>query len=80
MIKTIGSFLYKAWMAFARGLAVVNTTIILTLVYLLLIGPTWLVMQFRRKDLLDRKLGSASTLWKQKDPIKHTIEQSRRQF
>lgn len=72
--------LYKGWMAFARALAVINTTLILSLVYFLLIGPSWLVMKLRRKDLLDRYEGSAPTFWKPKVPINHTMEQSRRQF
>ncbi len=79
-LKLIGSWLYKGWMAFARGLAVVNTTLILTIVYLLLIGPSWLIMKIRGKDLLERKAGAGSTFWKEKEPIKHTLEQSKRQF
>ena len=79
-LRSICSLLYKGWMAFAHALAVVNTTIILSIVYLLLIGPSWLVMKLRRKDLLDRKVEAAPTFWRTKEPIKHTLEQSRRQF
>jgi hypothetical protein len=79
-LKLIGSTLYKGWMGFARVLAIVNTTLILSIVYILLIGPTWLVMKLRRKDLLDRRVDTNPTFWKPKEPIGHTIEKSRRQF
>ena len=79
-LKLIGSTLYKGWMGFARILAIVNTTLILSIVYILLIGPTWLVMKLRRKDLLDRKIDAVPTFWRTKEPIEHTVEQSRRQF
>ncbi|HLE32754.1 MAG TPA: SxtJ family membrane protein [Bacteroidota bacterium] len=79
-LKSIGSKLYKGWMAFARGLAVVNTILILSIVYLFLIGPSWFIMKIRGKDLLDRRSGPEPTFWKEKEPIKHTLEQSKRQF
>jgi len=79
-LRSIGSMVYKGWMAFARALALVNTTIILSIVYFLLIGPSWMVMNLRRKDLLDRRIDAGSSFWKVKEPIKQTMEQSKRQF
>ncbi len=79
-LKDIRRILYKAWMAFAHALAVINTTLILTIVYVILMGPMWLVMKVRRRDLLDRTIENAQSYWKPKDPIQHTMEQSRRQF
>jgi len=80
ILRYIGSTLYKWWMAFARALAVVNTTLILSIVYLLLIGPSWLVMKILRKDLLDRKADAAVSFWRTKEATKHTMEQSKHQF
>ncbi|MBI2619562.1 MAG: hypothetical protein HYW57_05725 [Ignavibacteriales bacterium] len=79
-MRRIGSFLYKRWMAFARLLAIVNTTVVLTLVYFLLIGPSWLIMRLLGKDLLDRRLGDTQSYWRMKDPLHHTMDECRRQF
>jgi len=78
--RKIGSALYKWWMAFARALAFINTTLILTLVYLVLIGPSWLIMKLLRKDLLDRRMPDVPSYWKKKAPLEHTLEEGRHQF
>ncbi|MGB2868669.1 MAG: SxtJ family membrane protein [Bacteroidota bacterium] len=78
-IRKIGSVLYRVWMAFARGLAVVNTTILLSIVYFILIGPMALVARILRKDPLGHRQTAVSA-WKDKEPLAHTLEQSRHQF
>ncbi len=78
--RKIGSALYKGWMAFAKVLAIVNTTVILTLVYLVLIGPSWLIMKLLGKDLLDRRMPEVPSYWKEKAPLEHTLEEGRHQF
>lgn len=80
--KRTGSAVLRGWMAFARALAVINTTLILTLVYVLIMGPSWLIMKIARKDLLDRSIdfGGQESWWKVKEPLSDTMERIRRQF
>jgi len=79
LIIKIGKTFYKWWMAFARALGVVNATILLTIVYVVVIGAMSIISKILRKDLLaHRKLGGS--FWKNKEPIMHTIEKARHQF
>ena len=79
-IKKIGSWLYKGWMVFARALAFVNTRVILTLFFLLVIGPIAIILKLAGKDFLQRKIDSSSTFWKPRERAEHTLENAARQF
>ena len=70
----------KAWMALARGLAIVNTTVLLTLIYVLLIGPISVVVRLMRKDLLHHRIGSTKSFWTPKEPVRHSLDEARHQF
>lgn len=60
--------LYVPWMAFAKFLGWLNTRILLTLFFVLVITPVGLVIRLLRKDLLDeRSRKSALTYWKPRD-------------
>lgn len=81
VIGKAGSLAYRGWMAFARVLGIVNTTLLLTLVYFLLIGPLSLIMRAFGSDLLEKRMKTPSRpLWKAKAPLKHTLEECRHQF
>ena len=79
-LRSAGKSLYRGWMAFARVLGIINTTIILVLVYILIIGPLWLVMTVARRDLLGRRLHGGPSFWKTKEQRDDTLEGARRQF
>ncbi len=79
-LRDIGRKLYKYWMAFARGLAIVNSTILLTIVYFVIIGPMYGIIRLLGKDLLSHRIAEAETFWKKKEPVSHTAEQARHQF
>ncbi|MCI0707147.1 MAG: SxtJ family membrane protein [Ignavibacteriae bacterium] len=79
-VKQFGSMLYRWWMKFAYVLAIVNTTILLTLVYILLIGPFSLVTRLFGKDLLKHRLLKSGSFWMPKEPVQNSLEESRRQF
>lgn len=79
LIKKIGKTIYKWWMAFARVVGVVSTTILLTIVYIAVIGPMSIISKLLRKDLLFHHKPSGS-FWKTKEPVAHTLDQSRHQF
>lgn len=78
--KQVGSRLYRFWMKFASGLAFVNTVILLSLVYFLLIGPISLILRVLGKDLLERRLGSGESFWKEKEKGTQGIEGLKHQF
>ncbi|HEV8537861.1 MAG TPA: SxtJ family membrane protein [Bacteroidota bacterium] len=69
------------WMKFAYAVGWFNTRVLLSLVYFTLIAVPALVLKLMRRDLLDRKWEkSASTYWKDKEAIEHSIENARHQF
>ena len=79
-LKRLWRTLFGWWMAFARVLGHVNTLILLTVMYVLIIGPSWVVVRVLRKDPLRRKPTARGTYWVEKPPLKHTLDETRRQF
>lgn len=79
-MRQLGKKLYKLWMSFAKRLAIVNTTILLSIVYVFLIGFGALIIKLIRKDLLKHRFGKTNSYWQSKTPVEHTIEQARHQF
>lgn len=79
-LRQIGAWLYTWWMKFARLLALINTRVILTLVYLFIIGPLAVVMRLLGKDVLDRKIEQSQSYWRTKEKVEHTLESARHQF
>ncbi len=67
-------------MKFARGVAFVNTQILLTMIYVLVISPISFMLMIFRKDLLDKRISPTPTFWKPKDQVESTIERNRFQF
>ena len=78
--RKFGSTLYRWWMAFARAIAFVNTRLILTIVYVIIIGPIALIVRIAGRDFLDRTMGRAESYWKQREHSDHTLENASRQF
>ncbi len=79
LIKNIGKTMYKWWMAFARVISIASTAILLTIVYVVVIGPMSIISRIFGKDLLTHHESSGS-FWKVKEQISHTLDQSRHQF
>ena len=79
-LHRFGTLVYRWWMKFARVLVFINTRILLTLVYFLLIGPISLIIRLMGKDYLDRTIKPSESFWKAKEPVVHSLEQSKRQF
>jgi hypothetical protein len=69
------------WLLFARTLGRVNTIILLTIVYVVIIGPMALIVRILRKDLLQKKKQSKlSSYWRDRVPNEPTIERHKFQF
>lgn len=59
---------YIGWMKIAHALAWVNTRLLLSVFFYLIVTPTGLLMRLVGKDLLDEKIDrSAQSYWKQRD-------------
>jgi Saxitoxin biosynthesis operon protein SxtJ len=63
-----GSEAYRAWTRFFEGIGKVWTAVILSLVYLLSVGPVGLVMRLLGRDLLDRTLAAEPSFWRAHEP------------
>ena len=72
--------LYKAWMKFAHLLGWVNTRIILTLVYFLIMTPLALIFKVVGKDPMNRKLGGQDSYWIKRESKAFDRDIYRRQF
>ncbi len=68
------------WKKFARRLAIIQTTVILTLFYFLMVGIFALVAKLLGKDLLDKKWKQNKSFWKEKEKLSVAVENARRQF
>jgi hypothetical protein len=79
-LRTIGNLIYKWWMRFARVLAFVNTMVILTIFFVLIIGPIAIVLKIARVDFLQRKFDSSLSYWKSRENAEHTLENAARQY
>jgi hypothetical protein len=63
-----GSKAYVAWTRFFEGIGKVWTAVILSVVYVLSVGPVGVVMRLLGRDLLDRKLGAEPSFWRAHEP------------
>jgi hypothetical protein len=79
-LKKSGVLIYKGWMLFARGLAFVNTRLILTLFFVIVIGPIALILKLAGKDFLQRRIDSSPSFWRPRESAEHTLENAVRQF
>ncbi|HUI30243.1 MAG TPA: SxtJ family membrane protein [Candidatus Acidoferrales bacterium] len=79
LIFKIGKMIYKWWMVFARVLGVVNATILLTVVYIAVIGPMSIISKIFGKDLLTHRK-PVESFWRTKESTPHTLEKARHQF
>jgi hypothetical protein len=80
LLRKIGQRVYKWWMAFARALAIANTVLLLTVVYIVLIGPMSLVARIVGKDPLAHRDRPRGSFWRTKEHVAHTLDQARHQF
>ncbi len=73
--------IHTAWMKFAHILGVVNTRIILFLVFILTVVPISLLLRLFRKDILDKNLQKeAVTYWNDRPKTEMNIKHYERHF
>jgi len=59
-----GSKAYARWTKGIEAVGAVWTAVLLSIVYLVSVGPVSLFMRLSRRDLLDRSKGDDPTFWK----------------
>ena len=70
--------LLNGWMAIVARFGFVQTLVILSLFYALLIGPVALVGALARRDLLDKRtLRATGTAWREADTAKPDLERAK---
>jgi Saxitoxin biosynthesis operon protein SxtJ len=63
-----GTRAYATWTRFFEGIGKVWTAVILSVVYVLSVGPIGLVMRLLGRDLLDRGMASEPSFWRAHEP------------
>jgi uncharacterized iron-regulated membrane protein len=79
-MRTLLKQLKSYWMKFAHALGWVNTRLILTLAYIIIIGIPAIIMWLLRKDPLHRRFSKGTSYWTDKEPVPHTIEHAKHLF
>jgi len=76
----MGKKFWVFWKNIARRIAIIQTAIILTLFYFLMIGAFAAIIKLLRKDLLDKRWKKNRSFWKAKEKMTVTVETAKRQF
>lgn len=79
-MKKFLSLLWLGWKKFAHVLGIINTKILLTITYLIVIALAALFVRLMGKDLLDRRMKPAASYWHERDQQEVTLESVRRSF
>lgn len=79
---SLGRRLYRGWLLVAARFGEVQTLIVLTLVYGLVMGPFAVVIAAARRDLLHKRgLGLPDSAWSDADTVvKPDLERAKRLF
>ncbi len=76
-LQTVVTPLYRGWMAFAHVLGWVNGRIILTVMYVVILGPVAIIRKISR---LVSGQKASDTYWINKEPVAATLESLHRIF
>jgi len=68
------------WLRFAWVLARVNSAILLTVIYFLIVAPTNIMMRVTRADPLARRIGDDPSFWQAPEHPCDDLEACRKQF
>ena len=79
-MKKVFSLVWRGWKKFAHVLGIVNTKILLTVSYFVIIALVSLITKVFRADLLDRRLRPQPSYWHDRERLAVDLESCRRQF
>ncbi len=81
MLKQYIEKIKRGWLAFAKYLGWVNTIVLLTLVYWLVLAPIAIVIKIVKRDILLKKLDSSTpSYWQARQVSNNTLEEMKKQF
>lgn len=72
--------LWALWKAFAHRLSLVQTAILLSVIYHAGVGPLGLLGRLSRRDLLGLKPTPGASYWETLPDTTRTLERARKQF
>ena len=76
-------FLKRVWAGWKRIAGLIGrfqTRIILTVFYILVAGPAWVLIRLFGKDILDQRIGNDLNYWIENQPSDDEAERARHQF
>ena len=76
-MKRLLQSIWRGWKAFAHFLGRIQTTVVLTLLYLVLLPVFSLV---RLRDPLRRRLGEGDSYWEPMEEVDASVEEAGRRF
>ncbi|MCI0450844.1 MAG: hypothetical protein L0Z51_00470 [Candidatus Latescibacteria bacterium] len=79
-MKTFLSLLWRGWKKFAHVLGIINTRILLTISYFVILAVASIITKVLGKDILDRRMKAAPTFYHPHEPVQASLEACRRQF
>jgi hypothetical protein len=79
-MKAFFSLIWRGWKKFAHGLGIVNTKILLTLTYFIIMAIAAIIAYLVRADLLDRRMRKEASYWRKRERVDISIDACRRQF
>lgn len=76
--KTIPRRLLDGWTAIAMRFGFVQTLMLLVVLYILVLGPFWLVTSIARRDFLNKRgLGGEGSVWSDADTAEPGLERAK---
>jgi hypothetical protein len=80
-MKSFFRTIKRMWLLFAHMLGKINTILLLSLVYLIVIGLMSLIVRLFRKDLLQKKMEyDQASYWQTRVTSEQTLDRSKFQF
>jgi hypothetical protein len=79
-MKKFFSLLWAGWKKFALVLGIVNTKILLTITYFIIMGIAAIGSRIVRADLLDKKFRKKNSYWVEREQVVIDLESCKRQF
>lgn len=72
--------LWRGWQKFAHVLGIVNTHILLSVTYFIIIALVSIPSRIFGADFLDRRMKKKPTYWSDREPVEVSVDACRRQF
>jgi len=79
-MKRFFLLIWRGWKAFAHGLGVVNTHILLTVTYFVILALGSLISRLFGADLLGKRLKAKSSYWHRREPVDISLDACKHQF